>query len=193
MDDDLQALHRLLAGDEAALVELMERYRAPVFRLAWRYTGNGADAQEITEEVFVRIFFNARKYKPRASVRSWIFTIAANLSRDVLRRRRKHRRVSSIWEPRRNGESDEPMPELSDPQRDPGAEVAADETMVAMQQAISDLPEKLRFPFVYCALEGASHEEAGEILRISPKAVEMRIYRARKELQQRLRKIRGGH
>lgn len=187
MDEDLPALERLRSGDEGGLTVLMERYREPVYRLALRYLGNVTDARELTEETFVRVYFNAAGFKPRARVRTWIFTIAANLCRDFLRRQKKHRRLQSLFAQTPDGLTRPLEESLADPERNAAEAVAGAEQLEAIHRAIHELPHALKFPFVFCVLEAHSHQEAAGVLGTSSKTVEMRIYRARKELQKKLR------
>lgn len=187
MDEDRMAVERLRAGEEQALVSLMESYREPVYRLALRYLANTADAGEVTEETFVRVYFNASRYKPGGTVRSWIFTIVANLCRDRLRRRKKHRGLQSL-SARSGGEATPALEEiLADPLRDAAEAAEGAEHLGQIHHAIQALPEKLKFAFIFCVLEEHSHEEAAEVLGCSVKTVEMRIYRARQHLRKQLK------
>lgn len=184
MRDDQAILLAISNRDEEALVELMQRYREPVYRLAYRYVGNGVDAANLAEEVFEKIYFNAHKYKPWSSARSWIFTIAANLFRDFLRRERRQRQSVSLSATFSKGENSTPFVDQFPSEEKDGAESAqSGELLDQLRQAIRDLPEKLRFPFIYCVLEENSQDSAAEVLHISRKSVESRIYRARKQLQ----------
>lgn len=173
MDEDLPMLQAIATGDETALRTLMERYREPIFRLAYRFVGNLADAQELTEDTFTRVYFDAPRFRPRATVRNWIFTIAANRCRDFLRqRKRRPLHVSS-----------ERSALEADPSPDAAEQVLSREQATEIRDAIAGLPEKLRFPFVFCLLEGHSQEDAAAILGTSRKTIETRIYRARQHLQ----------
>ena len=89
MDEDLISIQRIQRGDEGGLSDLMLRHKQALFCFAIRYTGNEADAAELTEETFFRVYQNAAKFTPRAKVKTWMFSIAANLSRDFLRRKKK--------------------------------------------------------------------------------------------------------
>jgi RNA polymerase sigma-70 factor (ECF subfamily) len=175
MDEDWPTLQAIAAGREDALVKLMDRYRQSIFRLAYRFAGNPSDAQELTEDVFTRIFFEAKRYRPKATVRQWIFTIAANRCRDFLRHRQRHPRTEQILESESAG--------AADPSADAADAVESRELAREIADAIASLPEKLRLPFVLCLLEDHSQEDAAAILGISRKAVETRIYRARRHLQ----------
>ena len=92
MDEDFSAIRQIQAGQETGLVKLMERYQQPVFRLAFRYSLSDADAADLTQETFIRVWERADQFRPKGSVKSWIFTTAANLCRDRLRRKNHRRR-----------------------------------------------------------------------------------------------------
>ena len=188
MDDDLKTLQAIRAGDEAALIELMERYREPIFRLAYRYVGNPTDAASLAEATFVKVYFNAHRYRPRAAVKSWVFALARNLCRDFLRRERGPRASLSLSAPpRRPGEAVPLGDTLADRAPHSAASAETRERLQEIQHAIRSLPEKLRFPFVFCVLEGHPQETAAEILETSRKTVESRIYRARQILRAELK------
>lgn len=181
-EEDLEAIRAIRSGDESGLLALMERYREPVFRFAYRYVGNATDAQTLAEESFAKVFFNASKFKPSGSVKSWIFTIVANHCRDFLRREKRRRATQSLSHP---PSDDGPAIEetLSDSRRNAAETALQEERLQEIQAAIQSLPEKLRFPFVFCVLEERPQEEAAAVLGTSRKTIELRIYRARKILQ----------
>ncbi|MDP0497682.1 MAG: RNA polymerase sigma factor [Verrucomicrobiota bacterium JB024] len=188
MDEDLPAIERIRQGDESGLRALMADHREAVFHFTLRYCGNEADAAELTAETFYRVYKNAARYHPRARVRTWIFTIAANLSRDFLRRQKKRRGEVSL-ESTATGQAQRLEDTLAGPGQSPATGAASRETVHAVQAAIQELPHKLRFPLVFCVLEENPQEECAAALGISVKAVETRIYRARKYLRERLEKI----
>lgn len=180
MDSDLEALHKAARGDEAGLNELMARHQEALHRFAYRYLGNAADADEVVQETFVRAWFKAGSFQPRGKVRTWLFSIAANLCRDRLRL--AHRRISTL-----------PVDEERTAQGQAGQIVAASDSRTAarddlqrLQAEIHRLPHKLKAALILCVLEGHSHEEAATLLGVSTKAVELSIYRARKQLRERL-------
>ena len=86
MDPDLPLIEALQASDDSALNELMGRYREPLFHFAFRLVHEETAALEVVQETFVRVYFGARKFKPKASVKTWMYSIALNLSRDHFRR-----------------------------------------------------------------------------------------------------------
>lgn len=186
MDPDLPLLEQIARGDEAALRELMSRHKQTLHNFAYRYTANATDAAEITQEAFIRAWFNAGRFKPRAKVKSWLFSIAANLCRDQSRRNRKRSQDLSLDRhvSKAGGLTEVERVASNDP--DAALQTEASEELRNLQLAIELLPHKLKTPFVLCVLEDHTHEEAAAILKTSTKAVETRIYRARKSLRETL-------
>ena len=104
--------------------------------------------------------------------------------RDFLRRERRQRHSLSLSATRREEDEATPLSDrIASRELDAAQSTQGRELLSELQQAIRSLPEKLRFPFVFCVLEGNSQEEAAEIIKTSRKTVESRIYRARKQLQ----------
>lgn len=186
-DDDLKLLEKIGQGDESALVCLMSKHKDPVFRFAYRYLGNPSDSEEVTEETFFRVYQNAPRFKPKASAKTWIFSIALNLARDRLRKRKKSRGEFSYDQAGDPEEENGSMLELIDSGvRSPVAHTQTSEDLKIIYHCIQELPEKLRFPFIFCVLEDHTQDECSAISRLSRKAVETRIYRARQELRIKL-------
>lgn len=190
MDPDLSAIQRLQTGDEQALVELMTCHKEAIFRLAWRYTRNEQDAAEIAEETFVRAYFKAGSFRPKAKVKTWLFTIAANLCKDLIRRQKKERKHVSMDAPLNPNDSRDYKDTLSNKEADARESAESRERMDTIDEAILALPHKLKFPFVFCSIEGNSYDECAIVLKTSRKTVETRIYRARLRLRQQLASIR---
>ena len=176
---------RIRDGDESGLETLMQRHKEAVFRFAVRYTRNETDAAELTEEVFYRVYMNADRFKPKAKVKTWIFTIAANLGRDFARRRARKPAFIPIDA---NADATTPGPGNQPPDNapSPAGETESAETLNAIQAAVDALPHKLKVPFVFCVLEEHSYGECAAVLHTNRKAVETRIYRARRMLRDKL-------
>ena len=190
MDSDLSAIQRLQEGDEQALVELMQRHKEAIFRLAWRYTWNEQDAAEIAEETFVRAYFKAGSFTPRATVKTWLFTIAANLCRDLLRHRKKEQTHLSLDATHGQDDSSALKNLVSTGESDARQSAESTEDTQIIQRAIHALPHKLKFPFVFCIVEGNRYDECAEVLKTSRKTIETRIYRARIRLRKALADLR---
>ncbi len=177
---------RLVAGHERALNDLMDRHAAPVHRFLYRMLGNEDDASELAQETFVRVYQHRENFKPGYKFTTWLYTIAANLGRNQLRWRSHRQHVSLDAE---LTESEQSLREIL-PAHDPIPTdvLETTERATAIRSAVARLPEDLREAIVLCELEDRPVIEAAEILQTTPKAVESRLYRARKLLRERLQR-----
>lgn len=168
---------RAAGGDRAAFTALMITTKADLYRFVRRYVGDEAEAHDVLQEAYSSAWLAMRRYDPARPFDVWLRSIALNKCRDWSRRRAVRRIVRGVMgldAPEATAVGDEaPMPEarLDDQRR---AE--------ALQSALSELPDTLKVPLLLATLDGRSHAEIATILRITPKAVETRIARARKKL-----------
>jgi RNA polymerase sigma factor (sigma-70 family) len=183
-EQDRRDMESLLAGHEAALNNLMERHGQRLFHYLLRLLSNESDAEDCAQEAFVRVFLNRGKFRADAKFSTWLYAIATNLARDLLRRRVRHPEVSLGLD------NDDPEGDGLDAMPDngplPGDALQAGERAAQVQTAVAALPEELRTPLVLFEYENFAQAEIAEILRCTPKAVELRIYRARLELRKSL-------
>lgn len=182
-DPDLELIRALQGGNDSALDELMTRHQEPIHRFIRNHVFNEEDARDLTRETFVRVYFNAAKFKPQAKFATWLYRIALNLCRDHAKS--KHTRQTALtesiasWAPDERGANRD----LPDPSaRTPSDELLTKEKLAALEKGLASLPHDLREALVLTSIEDRSHKECAEILQITPKAVETRVYRARKHL-----------
>ena len=180
-DLDLPLVRALQAGDENALNELIRKYQEPLFRFICRYTGDEETARDILQETFVRLYFGIQRFRPRAKFVTWLYSIAMNLCRDYARS--KEHRQSFATE---SLDASNVHRRVLAADRGLAADVESHERMANLQKAIEELPHDLRTTLLLFAVEGRSQQECGELLGISAKAVETRVYRARKILERKL-------
>lgn len=168
---------RAAGGDRAAFTALMTATKADLYRFIRRYVGDEAEAHDVLQEAYASAWLAMRRYDPARPFDVWLRSIALNKCRDWSRKRAVRRVVRGVMgldAPEATAVGDEvPMPEarLDDQRR-----------VEALQRALSDLPDALKAPLLLATLEGRSHAEIAAIVRITPKAVETRIARARKRL-----------
>lgn len=179
MDPDLPLIQALQAGDDSALNELINRHREPLFRFAYRFVRDETAARDVVQETFVRAYFGAAKFKPQAAVKTWLYAIALNLSRDHVRRVSRHR-TGLLLGPDGSAVSSE---EIVDNLPTANESAARRDDFALLQTAIDQLPPRLREALVVFALEGKSQREAADILGTTPKTVELRVYHAKKKLR----------
>jgi RNA polymerase sigma-70 factor (ECF subfamily) len=186
-EQDAADMARLSEGHDAALSELMSRHGEALFHYLIRQLQNEAEAADLAQETFVRIYQSRAKYDPRQKFSTWLYAIATNLSRDRLRWRSRHPNVSLEAEVGEAGAT--LLDHLPDAMGTPDQNVQAQERAEAVKTAVGELPEELRTPLLLAEFEERSQAEIAAILKCSPKAVEMRLYRARNQLRERLANV----
>jgi RNA polymerase sigma factor (sigma-70 family) len=181
---DLRDMERLRGGHDPALNELMERHAQRLFHYLIRELQDESEAEDVAQEAFARVFQNRHTFDPAYRFSTWLYTIATHLARDRQRWRTRHPQVSL------EAESEISTGGLKDTLAAEGAgpedSLVAKERAAAVRAAIARLPEELRTPLLLAEYEERSHQEIAAILNCTPKAVEMRIYRARQQLRERL-------
>ena len=173
-DGDLAAL--ALTGRQAAYGELMQRYREPVFRLVRSHVGDADEALDVVQETFVAAFASIGRYDPSRPFRHWINRIALNKCRDW-GRRRAVRRFFSFALPVGAAEA------IVDDAIFGESMVDDARALRSTEDALARLPAALKEPLILTVIDGLSQAEAASVLGLTEKAVEVRIYRARKSLE----------
>jgi len=182
---DCADMERLIAGQDAALNDLMERHATPVFHFLCRMVGNEVDANDLAQETFVRVFKSRGSFRTNEKFSTWLFTIAANLARNHFRWRSRHPAISLEAE---NPETEQTLGStLPSDAPTPNEQALAAERAAAIRAAVGKLSEDLREAIVLCEWEELSMAEAASILKTTPKAVESRLYRARQILRGQLK------
>ena len=183
-DTDIQTMLRLKGGDDLALNELMDRWQKPVVSFILRYTGNEQDALDLAQETFLRVFENRQRYEARSKFSTWLYTIAANLCRNQARWRERHPTVSLHG----SGNDDDPGLESSVPAPGdtPADSAERNDLASAVRMHIQELPHDLRVVVLLFEYQDLGYEEIAATLGCTPKAIETRLYRARKILRDSL-------
>ncbi len=172
-DGELAAL--TLAGRQDAFAELMRRHREPIYRLIRGYIGDPEEAVDLVQDCFTSAFKALDRYDQERPFRAWLSRIAINKCRDWARRRAVRRLLLSSSSVSQAADVPDPAPRAD--------EVAGDrQELERLWQAIAGLPRTLKEPLILRTIEGLSQAETAIVLRISEKAVETRLYRARQKL-----------
>lgn len=183
--DDAHWMLRLQGGEDAALNRLMTRWQMPLVRFITRYVGDSEEALDLAQETFVRVYQNRHNWRPTAKFSSWLFTIASNLCRNFLRWERRHPTVSLQRDPEHDHTGEIPSAEAT-----PLDSAAHNDTARRVRESIQSLPHDLKTVVLLFEYEELSYEEIAEVLSCTAKAVETRLYRARKILQEKLKSLR---
>lgn len=181
-DSDHRDMRRLLDGEEQALQRIMERYSEALYGHLARVLKNHTEAQDCVQEVFIRVYCHRDRFDFSRKFSTWLYAIAFNLARDQLRRRARRPAFLSLDEPGDGGNLAET---LLDPKPSPDERLDTEEFWQLLSDAIATLPEPLRQPLVLSVFLENSYSDIAARLHCSVKAVEMRIYHARKSLIQR--------
>jgi RNA polymerase sigma factor CnrH len=186
-DPDLFLVQALQSGDDHALNTLMERHRQRIFHFIYRHISHEADALELAQETFVRAYFNIQRFQPRSIFSTWLHQIALNLCRDHVRSKQwKNRQSTDSLTISNNGSGSPTDWDLADTATLPSDHLEQKERMAFFRQSLEQLPLELKGPLLLTAVDGYSHQEAGKMLGLSAKAIEVKIYRARKFLTKKL-------
>jgi RNA polymerase sigma-70 factor, ECF subfamily len=182
---DRALIAALCAGDEAAYEVLISRFEHPVYNLIARLTVDPADADDITQEVFLKVFRNVGTFRGDSSLKTWIYRIAVNEARNHHRWFGRHKKQEVGLEPE-SGESHGCIDYLTDPGRSPLDLAMDQETQAFIETALSEINPHFRAALVLREIEGLSYEEIAEILEISLGTVKSRILRGREALREKL-------
>jgi RNA polymerase sigma-70 factor (ECF subfamily) len=181
---DVALMLRVRDGDLEAFETLVTRHQHSVVGTAAKMLGGAADAEDIGQQVFVRVWKHAARYQPSAKFTTWLMTITRNLVFNELRRRRRSQQVSMDAD-----EGDTIRHQFVDEQAAaPSEEMLDSELHEAIDAAIASLPEAQRLAIVLRRYEGMPYEEIAEVLKTSVPAVKSILFRARAELKARLKK-----
>lgn len=165
---------RVQRRDQHAFKGLLDRHAPPLRNFLFRMNQNSADADELCQEAFLRVWQHAHRWEPgRVQFNTWLFRIGHNLAID---RFRKHRESHY-----------ENLPEPVDERADPRADLSREETRRRVRAAIAQLPERQRTALVLCHFQGMSYQQAAEVLDVSLEALESLVARARRTLKQNLK------
>lgn len=179
---------RATAGDDRAFTVLVGRHKAALYRFARRYVGDADDAYDVVQQSFVSAWGALDRYDPARSFAPWLRMIALNKCRDHARRAAVRRLL--VFKGAAGA-----VDQVADEQPDAEARWIARQELATLDRAIAALPRTLKEPLLLTAFEGLSQADAGRALGISAKAVETRVYRARRALSETLGKSgrRGGN
>ena len=179
---DEQLIARFQLGDVQAYDILVHRYKDQLLNFVFRFVGNRTDAEDIIQETFLRVYRNKHMYKEIAKFSTWVYTIAGNLAKTELRRRKRHKifSVSNFV----NEEKDFDIPD-----RDHSPEKKVDSSMQEsiIQKAIEKLPIKFKEVIILRDIQGFAYEEISQILNIPLGTVKSRVNRGRLKLQEDLK------
>jgi RNA polymerase sigma-70 factor (ECF subfamily) len=175
-DPDRDDVRRVLAGDPDAFAGIVRRWQGPLVNLAYRFCRNRAQAEEMAQEAFLRVFRFLSQWKDDAKFSTWLFAVATNVYRSQMRR---------IRPPEVPLEEDREIPAPGNP----GAEIEADDLAEVVRRAVAALPPKYRDALILFYFQNMDVRETARNLGVPEGTVKARLHRGRAMLEQRIERL----
>lgn len=188
-DNDWQLIERFQKGEQVAFHELFNRHKMNVINLSYRFVQSREMAEDVAQDVFFKIYEKKVKFDPKAKFTTWLYRVTVNASIDRTRKKGFFDRSLDKAEAGEEGENKTLLEVLSDSSAvSPADIVVREEIKNLVHIEIQKLPEKLKAPVLLHHFENLSYEEIAQILGITTKAVERKIYHAKEILRRKLSK-----
>jgi len=185
---DVRLMRLIRDGDMDAFRELVEAHQQRVVGTITRMLGDHAEAEDLAQQVFIRVWKSAPRWEPTAKFTTWLYTILRNLVFNECRRRSRHQTHSLDAA---TDDDEHPQQFADGNMKAPDAAMLDAEMQDAIERAIHELPEAQRMAVVMRRYQDVSYEEIGEVLDLSVPAVKSLLFRARTELREKLKQYLG--
>ncbi len=190
MEPDVQLVQQCLRGDSFAWEELVKRHTRRVYNLCYRFTSNRHEAEDLTQEVFLKMFRQLGTYKAiSGGFTTWMTSVTRNLLIDHYRRTKQDRVTDSMDDEEKGGRAEQ----IESPQRNPHQIAQASELSQQVQRALGKLSPDLREAVILRDLQGLEYEEIRQVLHVPEGTVKSRINRGRIELARILQQMGVSH
>ena len=185
-DPDNELMKRIGSGDKVAFTQLVEKYQRMVMKMVYRYIGSYHEVEDLTQEIFIKVYSAAKRYTPQAKFSTWLYRVVVNHCLNYRRKLKRGALLTSIDSS--SSGSERPSSQLSQPQdQQPERLLEQKEIQAALKRVISELPDKQRMALILYRFEGLSYKEITKVLGCSLSAVESLLFRAMKTLKEKLR------
>ncbi|MBI5204529.1 MAG: RNA polymerase sigma factor [Nitrospirae bacterium] len=183
-DDDIQLMLRFQSGVESCFEQLVERHKNRVFNLAYRFLGSYQEAEDIAQEVFIKIYYAKNSYKPKAKFTTWLYIICKNT---CLKELRKNKPNTVSMDDTFELSEDDVTPQIADPHTPSSLDSMLNtERALFVKQAIDSLPANQKMALILYRYDQLSYEESAKVMGCSVKAVKSLLHRAKINLKERL-------
>ena len=179
MDSDIELMLRTKAGDDTAFSELMNRNYKGVLNFIYRFTNIKENSEDLTQEVFLRVYRSAASYRPEAKFTTWLYKIATNVSLTHVKKKNADISLDEMNE--NTGEYEDSEVEISD------NVIYRKEMRNVIFSAMESLPEREKIAIMLCKYEGLSYEETADVLECTVGAVKAYVHRGRMKLVNKLK------
>jgi RNA polymerase sigma-70 factor, ECF subfamily len=184
--DDAAIMLELKAGNMAGFDFLIQKYRKPIINFMYRMTRNQAIAEELAQEVFLRVYRSRETYRAEARFSTWLYRIATNLGVNQARDTRHERAASTVYLDEPDSETGT-TPDVADSTPDVESKLLRNERMAAIREHVMALPERQRMAVLMHKYEGMDYSQIGEVLKLSESATKSLLFRAYQTLREKLK------
>jgi RNA polymerase sigma-70 factor (ECF subfamily) len=184
--DDAAIMLELRAGNMAGFDFLIQKYRKPIIHFMYRMVHNQAVAEELAQEVFLRVFRSRETYRAEARFSTWLYRIATNLGVNHARDNRHERTASTVYLDEADSETGT-TPDVADSTPDVEAKLLRQERLNAIREHVMALPERQRMAVLMHKYEGMDYKQIGDVLKLSESATKSLLFRAYQTLREKLK------
>ena len=185
---DAEMMLRVKAGDDAAFDYLVQKYRRPIISFMYRMAHNAAAAEDLAQEVFLRVYRSRGSYEPSAKFSTWLYRIATNLGVNFARDTR-HERPENVMNLDEPDTDTGQAPDLADKSPNVEEEIVRRERLAAIRQKVEALPERQRMAVLMHKYQQMDYRQIAEVLKLSESATKSLLFRAYETLRQELREF----
>lgn len=183
---DAEIMLRVREGDDAAFDLLVHKYHKPIIHFMFRMVHNQAVAEELAQEVFLRVYRSRQTYRAEARFTTWLYRIATNLGVNHARDTKHERTAQNVYLDQPDPETGT-TPDVADTKATVEQELVRDERMKAIRQHVMALPERQRTAVLMHKYQGLDYKQIGEVLKLSESATKSLLFRAYQTLRERLK------
>ena len=184
--DDAAIMLELKAGNMAGFDYLIQKYRKPIVHFMYRMVHNQAIAEELAQEVFLRVYRSRETYRAEARFSTWLYRIATNLGVNHARDTRHERNASTVYLDEVDSETGT-TPDVADSTPDVETNILRRERLEAIRQHVLALPERQRMAVLMHKYEGMDYKQIGDVLKLSESATKSLLFRAYQTLREKLK------
>ena len=185
---DAAVMLRVAAGDEAGFTYLVQKYHRPMISFLYRMVHSQAVAEELAQEVFLRVYRSRESYRAEAKFTTWLYRIATNLAVNHARDTRHERAAQNVYLDQPDEESGT-SPEVADDRPNIEQSLMKDERMGAIRKHVMALPERQRTAVLMHKYQGLDYRQIGEVLKLSESATKSLLFRAYQTLREKLKEF----
>jgi RNA polymerase sigma-70 factor, ECF subfamily len=184
--DDSAIMLELRAGNMAGFDFLIQKYRKPIMHFMYRMVHNQAIAEELAQEVFLRVYRSRETYRAEARFSTWLYRIATNLGVNYARDNKQERTASTVYLDQADADTGM-TPDVPDSTPDAESDLLRNERLNAIRQHVMALPERQRMAVLMHKYEGMDYKQIGDVLKLSESATKSLLFRAYQTLREKLK------